>query len=220
MSAHQHKHASDASDDSIQKIHDKLLTEKSEPKEGFKAMPLFLLGLVSTMIFVASVYVVHYRGGFSPTVHDGRFQPKAGGGESKELTPEQIIASGKRAYAMACVTCHQTNGQGVAGVYPPLAGAEWVTGNEERLVRVLLHGLSGPIQVKGNTYNSLMPAFGRVTGGGYNWNEERIAHVLTYIRQEWGNQAEPVTKEKVTEILNAEKARATPWTQSELDPFK
>ncbi len=182
-------------------------------------MPLFLLGLVSTMIFVGSVYVVHYRGGFSPMVYDERYQPKSGGAEARELTPEEIIASGKKLYA-TCMTCHQANGQGVAGVYPPLAGAEWVTGSEERLIRVLLHGLSGPIEVKGNTYNSLMPAFGKVTGGGYNWSEERISHVLTYIRQEWGNQAAPITKEKVTEILNAEKARATPWTQAELDPFK
>jgi len=219
MSADQNHHASDASDDSIQNVHDKLLTEKAEPKEGFKTMPLFLLGLVSTMIFVGSVYVVHYRGGFSPMVYDERYQPKSGGAEARELTPEEIIASGKKLYA-TCMTCHQANGQGVAGVYPPLAGAEWVTGSEERLIRVLLHGLSGPIEVKGNTYNSLMPAFGKVTGGGYNWSEERISHVLTYIRQEWGNQAAPITKEKVTEILNAEKARATPWTQAELDPFK
>ncbi len=219
MSSDQNHHASDASDDSIQNVHDKLLTEKAEPKEGFKTMPLFLLGLVSTMIFVGSVYVVHYRGGFSPMVYDERYQPKAGGAEARVLTPEEIIASGKKLYA-TCATCHQANGQGVAGVYPPLAGAEWVTGSEERLIRVLLHGLSGPIEVKGNTYNSLMPAFGKVTGGGYNWSEERISHVLTYIRQEWGNQAAPITKEKVTEILNAEKARATPWTQAELDPFK
>lgn len=219
MSADYNKQSPDASDDSIQKVHEKLLTEKSEPKEGYKTMPLFLLGLVSTMIFVTSVYVVHYRGGFSPMVYDERYQPKAGGPEVKELTPEQVIAAGKKHYA-TCITCHQANGQGVAGVYPPLAGSEWVTGNEERLIRVLLHGLSGPIEVKGNSYNSLMPAFGKVTGGGYNWPDERVAQVLTYIRQEWGNQAAPISKEKVTEILNAEKARAKAWTQTELDPFK
>jgi mono/diheme cytochrome c family protein len=107
----------------------------------------------------------------------------------------------------------------VAGVYPPLAGSEWVTGSEQRLIRVLLHGLNGPIQVKGNTYNGLMPAFGKVPGGGYNWNNERIAHVLSYIRHEWGNNASFITKEQVDEVLKAEATRAKPWTQDELAPF-
>lgn len=220
MSADQNNSRTHASDESIQSVHAKLINEKPEPKEGFRPMPLFLLGLVSTMIFVSSVYIVHYRGGFSPMVYDERYQPKPGGAEVVELTPEQILASGQKHYAGTCATCHQANGQGVAGAYPPLAGSEWVTGNEERLIRVLLHGLSGPIEVKGNTYNSLMPAFGKVPGGGYNWSDERVAHVLTYIRHEWGNNAAPVTKEKVSEVLNTEKARSKPWTQDELDPFK
>lgn len=224
MSADQNKPFPDqsgASDESIQEVHAKLLSDKPEPKEGYKPMPLFLLGFVSAMIFVVSIYIVHYRGGFSPMVYDGRFDPaSAAGAGSKELTPEQLIAAGKRLYTQTCATCHQVNGQGVAGVYPPLAGSDWVQGNEERVIRVLLHGLSGPLNVHGQTYNGAMPAFGRVQGGGYNWSEERIAQVLTYIRQEWGNQAEPVTKDKVTEILNAEKDRAKPWSQDELEAFK
>ena len=184
-------------------------------------MPLFLLGFVSTMIFVTSIYVVHYRAGFSPMVYDERFDPKtAVVSASKELTPEQVIAAGKKSYQQVCATCHQVTGQGVAGVYPPLAGTDWVTGNEERVVRILLHGLSGKIEVSGKTYNGVMPAFGKVPGGGYNWNEEKISQVLTYIRQEWGNKAEPITKAKVAEVLAKEAARAKPWTAPELEPFK
>jgi mono/diheme cytochrome c family protein len=210
-----------ASDESIQQVHAELLTKKPEPAEGFKLMPLFLLGFVSTMIFVTSIYVVHYRAGFSPMVYDERFDPKsAAGSASKELTPEQVVAAGKKAYQQVCATCHQVTGQGVAGVYPPLAGADWVTGNEERVVRVLLHGLNGNIEVNGKTYNGAMPAFGKVPGGGYNWNEEKISQVLTYIRQEWGNKAEPITKAKVAEVLAKEAARAKPWTAPELEPFK
>ncbi|MDF3057185.1 MAG: cytochrome [Rariglobus sp.] len=225
MSADQNKNfsadQSGASDESIQKVHAKLVSEKPEPKEGFKTMPLFLLGLVSTMIFVTSIYVVQHRGGFSPMVYDERYTPKPGGeGAAKELTPEQVVAAGKKAYLSACVNCHQVNGQGAAGSFPPLAGSEWVTGNEERVIRVLLHGLSGPVEVEGKTYNSAMPPFGKVPGGGYNWNEEKISQVLTYIRQEWGNKAAPITKDKVSEILNTEKARAKPWSAGELDPFK
>lgn len=221
MSSDLNNHLSGASDESIQKVHAKLISEKPEPKEGFKTMPLFLLGFVSTMIFVTSIYVVHYRGGFSPVVYDERFDPKtAAGTGATELTPEQIIAAGKKSYLQTCAACHQASGQGVAGVYPPLVESEWVTGNEERVIRVLLHGLGGPVEVHGKTYNGAMPAFGKVIGGGYNWKEDKIAQVLTYIRQEWGNAAAPITKEKVAEVLAKEKDRPKPWTQAELDPFK
>lgn len=226
MSADQNKNLAagetGATDDSIQKVHAELVAKKPEPKEGFKVMPLFLLGFVSTMIFVTSIYVVHYRAGFSPMVYDERYDPAAAaaGAGKKELTPEQIVAAGKKSYTQVCAACHQTSGDGVAGVYPPLHNSEWVTGNEERVIRILLHGLNGPIEVHGKTYNGAMPAFGKVPGGGYNWNEEKISQVLTYIRQEWGNAAAPITKDKVAEVLAAEKARAKPWTSGELDPFK
>jgi mono/diheme cytochrome c family protein len=218
---HQRAEQAGANDESIQKVHAILLREKPEPSEGFTPMPLFLLGFISAMIFVCSVYVVHYRGDFDPLVYDERYDAaaaKAAASGPKQLTPEQILASGKRLY-QTCAACHQANGLGVAGVYPPLADSEWVTGSEERLIRVLLHGLNGPIQVKGNPYNGAMPAFGKVSGGGYNWSDEKIAHVLSYIRHDWGNNAEFITKEKVTEVLKAEGARAKPWTQDELAPF-
>ncbi|MCU0793139.1 MAG: cytochrome c [Opitutaceae bacterium] len=219
---HERAEQAGANDQSIQKVHAILLREKEEPSEGFTPMPLFLLGIISTMILVCSIYVVHYRGDFDPLVYDHRYDAvaaKAAASGPKVLTPEQFVAAGKRQYA-TCVACHQASGLGVAGVYPPLAASEWVLGNEERLIRVLLHGLNGPIQVKGNTYNGLMPAFGKVPGGGYNWSNERIAQVLTYIRQEWGNTAAPITTEKVAEVLKAEAARTKPWTQDELKPFE
>lgn len=211
-----------ASDESIQVVHSILLREKPEPSEGFTPMPLFLLGFISAMIFVVSVYVVHYRGDFDPLVYDTRYDAaaaKQAAAGPKVYTPEQILARGKQSY-QTCVACHQTTGLGLAGVYPPLAGSEWVTGNEERLIRVLVHGLNGPIQVKGNTYSGLMPAFGRVPGGGYNWNAERIAHLLSYIRNDWGNSAPFVTPEKVAEVIQLEAARTKPWTQDELRPFE
>jgi mono/diheme cytochrome c family protein len=219
--AHERAEQGGANDESIQQVHAILLREKSEPSEGFSPMPLFLLGIISTMILVCAIYAVHYRGDFDPLVYDHRFDAEAAKAASSGpvvLTPEQILAKGKQAY-QTCVACHQANGQGLPGVYPPLATSEWVTGSEERLIRVLIHGLAGPIQVKDNTYNGAMPAFGKIPGGGYNWNNERIAHVLSYIRHEWGNNASFITKEKVDEVFKAEAARAKPWTQDELAPF-
>ncbi len=218
---HERAEQAGANDQSIQKVHAILLREKQEPSEGFSPMPLFLLGIISALILVCAIYVVHYRGDFDPLVYDHRYDAEAAklaASGPKVLTPEQFVAAGKRHYT-TCVACHQATGLGVAGVYPPLAGSEWVTGNEQRLVRVLLHGLNGPVQVKGNTYNGLMPAFGKVPGGGYNWSNEKIAQVLSYVRQEWGNTAGPITTEQVAEILKAESARAKAWTQDELAPF-
>lgn len=206
-------------DESLVKVHAILLREKAEPSEGFSPMPLFLLGFISALIFGVSVYIVHYRGDFDPLVYDHRYDASQQQTDGPvELTEAQILARGRTAY-QTCVACHQATGQGVPGVYPPLAGSEWVTGSEERLIRVLLHGLTGPIQVKGNTYNQLMPAFGRVPGGGYNWNNERIAHVLSFIRHEWGNDASFITTEQVDEVFRAEAARTRPWTQEELATF-
>jgi mono/diheme cytochrome c family protein len=79
-----------------------------------------------------------------------------------------------------------------------------------------VHGLKGPITVKGTTYSAAaMPAFGQVAGGGYNWTDERIAAVLTYIRQEWGNTGAAITTERVTEIRTKEEGRKE-WTEAEL----
>lgn len=202
-----------ASDESIQRVHSVLLREKAEPAEGFAPMPLFLLGFISTMIFLVSIYFVHYRGGFDSMVYDERFDPATMGKGTGPVVVDPFVA-GKRHYT-ACAACHQANGLGVPPAFPPLAGSEWVTGSEERLIRILLHGLEGPIEVKGQTYVGLMPAFG--AGGAYNWNDQRIAEVLTYIRAEWGNEASPITAEQVTAIrTGAAAGRTKAWTAEEL----
>jgi mono/diheme cytochrome c family protein len=206
-----------ASDESIQKVHSILLREKPEPKEGYTPMPLFLLGFVTVMIFVCSLYLIHYRGGFSPMVYDERFDPsKAGAGA--QVAKIDPVAQGKRLF-QTCAACHQATGTGVPGVYPALAGSEWVNGSEEQLVRIMLHGLGGPVKVAGKDFNGNMPAFG--PGGGYNWTDEKVAYVLTYIRQEWGNKAAEISAEKVKEIREKGAAgRAKPWSAEELEAIK
>lgn len=207
--------AAGASDESIQAVHDGLLHQQVEPKEGFTLMPLFLLGLMSTMIFIVSIYVVHNRGGFDPLVHDGRFDPKSMGAASMAAAPADPRVTGKRFYTQVCATCHMPTGTGVPGVYPTLVGSDWVTGSPDRVIRIVLHGLQGPINVNGTTYNGVMPAF--AAGSAYNWNDQRISDVLTYVRSEWGNAADPITPEQVTAIrTGAEAARAKAWSEAEL----
>lgn len=111
---------------------------------------------------------------------------------------------GKQIYGAKCVACHQASGLGVAGVFPPLAGAEWVLGDEKVLASILLHGVNGELVVKGTTYNGAMPAFGTLP-------DEEIAAVLTHIRSEWGNKASPITAATIAAQREATKAQSGPY---------
>ena len=92
-----------------------------------------------------------------------------------------------------CSTCHQSNGQGLIGVFPPLAGSEIVVGKPSAAVAVVLRGLQGPLTVGGHQFNSIMPPFGT----GSPLSDAEVAAVLTYVRGSWENQASPVTVEMV-----------------------
>ncbi len=119
------------------------------------------------------------------------------------------IAAGRTLYAATCGACHQANGEGLDGLAPPLAGSDWVTGPEERLARIVLHGLTGPITVNGVTYQMEMPALSV-------FDDEQIAGVMSYVRQEWGNQAAEVSADSVKKIRESTAQRTAPWTQEEL----
>jgi mono/diheme cytochrome c family protein len=96
------------------------------------------------------------------------------------------------------------------GQYPPLAGSDWALGPEDRVIRIVLNGLSGPITVKNTSFNGSMPAFGPLL------RDEQIADVLTYVRSEWGNNAPAVSPEKVKEIRSAVSSRTAQWASEEL----
>ncbi|TDJ27620.1 MAG: cytochrome c [Gammaproteobacteria bacterium] len=101
---------------------------------------------------------------------------------------------GQQIYNARCASCHQASGQGVSGVFPPLAGAKWVVGDASQLVELILDGISGELEVKGVTYNSAMPPWAN------SLNDEQIAAVLTHIRSSWGNTAAPITAEEVAGV--------------------
>ena len=133
---------------------------------------------------------------------------------SSDRVAKQQGPDGKAVYGTTCAACHQATGDGVSGIFPPLAGSEWVTGDEAKLARIILHGITGPIEVAGETYTGMMPPWGGVL------KDPELAAVLTYIRSSWGNKATPVTAAKVASIRAATTARATPWTAAELTAIK
>lgn len=115
-------------------------------------------------------------------------------------TPDEIIdnlqrnlARDQKLYNTFCGTCHQQNGKGARGRMPPLTASDWVVGDKERLIKIVLQGLQGSIEVNGETYNSVMPAHGFLS-------DDDAATILTYIRKNFGNQATPVSAEEVKAI--------------------
>ena len=202
-----------ASDESLQAAHEKLLGRKPDDGAHYKMLPLVLLFVFSGLIFYAGTYLNHYSARYDATVFDENGQSTKGVTVVAKVDP---MVLGKKNYELVCITCHQSNGQGVPGVYPPLADSEWVNGSEERIIRIVLHGLKGPVTVKGTTYGTAaMPVFGKVAGSGYNWSDDKIAAVLTYVRASFGNKASAITPEQVAAI-HAKEGDRKEWSAEEL----
>ena len=101
------------------------------------------------------------------------------------------LSVGGKVYQTNCSSCHQTNGQGVPGTFPPLAGNEVVVGDASKVIHIVKYGLNGPITVAGKPYGGIMPAWGSTL------SNDDIAQAVTYIRSSWGNKASAVTQADV-----------------------
>jgi mono/diheme cytochrome c family protein/glucose/arabinose dehydrogenase len=117
--------------------------------------------------------------------------------------------AGKALFNGVCAACHQPHGRGLEGVAPPLVDSEWVLGTDQRLVRIVLHGLTGPVSVKGRNYRLDMPAFGA-------FSDDQISGILTFVRREWENNAAPVEPGTVNAIRTATADRHEAWVVEQL----
>lgn len=111
-----------------------------------------------------------------------------------------------------CATCHQHDGLGLtASQFPPLAKSRWVTGSPERLIKLALHGVSGPMSVRGIEYG------GRVPMTAFRFlSDEELAAALTYVRNRWGNRAAPIYPQTVRQVRSANQQRSGFWKAEEL----
>ncbi len=113
-----------------------------------------------------------------------------------------LAADGEKVYQTYCMSCHQANGKGITGAFPPLA--EVVPGFLEKgnpgrqfLIHVVLFGLQGQITAGGGTFNSMMPPYGN------QLSDDQVAAVLDYVAKAWGNDKllpkdyKPFTPEEV-----------------------
>lgn len=123
---------------------------------------------------------------------------------------QRFDADGEKIYVTRCMSCHQMDGTGISGVFPPLIGSEWVEGDKGRLIRLVLHGMMGEIEVNGVKYSGAMPPWKSFL------NDEEMAAVLTYIRSAWSNEGAPVTAQEVAAVRAATADRNDSWTVEEL----
>jgi nitrite reductase (NO-forming) len=117
----------------------------------------------------------------------------AAAAESGTLTLDDQVEAGQALYAGTCSTCHMADGKGMAGVFPPLAGSDWMNRPHAELASIVLNGLTGPITVNGQDYNSVMPPMSQLT-------DDEVANILTYALNSWGNPGGSVSKADVTKV--------------------
>ncbi len=127
----------------------------------------------------------------------------------------ELFVLGKEVYAREgfCSTCHQADGGGLsASGFPPLRGTPWVTGSPERLIKIVLKGLLGPINVAGRDYPGQVP----MTPFEGMLDDSEVAAVLTYVRNSFGNQASPISPELVKQIREEVKDKEGFYSPAEL----
>lgn len=114
--------------------------------------------------------------------------------QKQQFDLKTSITRGKEVYAAQCMSCHMEQGEGIEGVFPPLAKSDYLMDDKQRSIRQILHGVSGEIIVNGKTYNADMPAL--------DLTNEEVSDVLNYVRNTWGNEGEAVTPQEVQAARN------------------
>ncbi|TKG95977.1 cytochrome c [Puteibacter caeruleilacunae] len=113
--------------------------------------------------------------------------------KTQQPIDQKVIKSGEQLYLRHCLSCHQKDGQGTPNMNPPLANNKTVTGDPEKLTKIVLFGQTGKIVVNGEEYNGIMAPHSHLT-------DKQLAEILTYIRNNWGNQANEITQKQVQTI--------------------
>jgi mono/diheme cytochrome c family protein len=192
--------------DRIIEMHAAAMREMSEPKDGIHPTPV---GYIIACLFFTmwgGWYIGTYAGNWTA---DGLAERAAGMGVPvATAAPQDPMELGAEIYN-ACMQCHQADGKGVPGSFPPLTDSEYVKGDAKRLSAILLNGLQGELKVNGATYNSQMPAWKE------SYNDEEIAAVATYIRTKFGPNAGKVDKALV-EGVRKEFGAKGPWFEQSL----
>lgn len=197
-------------DEDMVELHTKLNKEKNPPTEGFLIAPLVFVFVFGCLIFVCSIQLAHSTNGFQ--VHPPQEIATLTDEERENKRIKRKFDSGKKLFAVNCASCHQASGLGLGNQYPPLADSEWVSADPALIIKIILKGLKGEIQVKGETYGT-MANMAAVT----NLKTDReIANVASYVRQAWGNDSPEVLEEDVAKARLDSVEQKDQWIGDEL----
>lgn len=122
-----------------------------------------------------------------------RANSKEKSGNEKAPVPQVVMDEGEEIYRKHCLACHQTDGSGNPGMFPPLSETKTVNGDKEKLIDIVLNGQEGEIEVKGEIYNQVMVPHSFL-------NDKEIAHVLSYVRKSFGNNSSRISPEEVAKL--------------------
>lgn len=176
--------------------------ENPDPTERSRPMPWFVLMLIAMLLAFCMVYIVQSEVDTPSAFGDARSFAELRGKPGAEAGSAIDAAA---IYAARCAACHQAGGQGLPGVFPPLAGSEWVNGRETTLAAIVLHGVTGALTVKGNAFSGVMPTFKE------QLSDAELAALLSHLRSQWGNTAAPITAATVAEVRQATAERSKPF---------
>jgi mono/diheme cytochrome c family protein len=170
---------------------------EAEPTVRRSGFPVLVLAALSVVLYWGGMYVIDFGGEADARVHYPYRSFKQIDDYQPKNADAMAAAKGALVYSKICMACHQADGNGSRSQNaPPLAGSEWVAPKDpSRIIRIVLHGLSGPIKVKGEDWGT-----GQMLAWQETLTDEDIAHVLTYVRNSWGNKAVAVKPEQVAKI--------------------
>jgi mono/diheme cytochrome c family protein len=176
--------------------------ENPEPTVIKTASPLWMIVAASVVMYLGMGFLSERAGGFNNQV----YEPYTSLAYVKRAHPpkgDDPVGRGEKIFAArGCGGCHGMTGDGMPGVNPPLAGSEWVLAEgPNRVIRIILNGLNGPITVKGQAYNGQMPPMAE------GLSNREIADLASFIRNSWGNKASVVTESQVKAIVEKDKGK-------------
>ncbi len=175
--------------------------EQPEPHEGSRPVPKIVLTVIA-LLFIWAVY--HLAVSYTP------MPPSVGDDRVAADFAVPVTADGGQLYTANCVACHQASGAGVPGVFPPLAKSEWVDAADASvMVRIVLHGIHGPLTVEGAKYNGEMPHFQD------KFSNEELAAIVSHVRTSFGNSASKIDAAFVAKVREETKGQTTPWKGDE-----
>jgi mono/diheme cytochrome c family protein len=201
----------------VHHVHAAIQREKREPRAGLEPLSIWLIAVYGLAIFFGGAYLGRFSGNFSGDSLDPALVPSSktqnpnnpNGGQVAEMSQAD---RGKKIFSANCAVCHQPTGLGAASQgYPPLAGSEYVNGGTRRLGMIVLKGLQGPLTVKGQSFGSaVMQPWDKTL------TDPKIADVLTYIRQEWGNKGGPVSAAQIAALRKELASHPESFTEADL----